>query len=253
MPENSSKNCKGSLTLNYCGEKKDYRKYFVIKGYSDKFLRLVSTRASGKIIGIKFIETHTHLMDHRLLYLLFAALAGLSGCASVKTFVDTPEEGGISETTYAFVPLSGGELDQASAVLYNEISRRIGEKLRQRGYTVDTENPQLLIAFNILTEEQRKEITRSNNPYGNYNHMWTNTYGGGWWPPMDRSRYKEIWIEKTGTLVIDVVAAAEKKLRWRGLGTGPVNDPEERFETTYKIVDKLFKRFPAATASSGAR
>ena len=191
-------------------------------------------------------------MYYRLFYLLFATLAALSGCASVKTFVETPEETGISGATYAFVPLSGGELDQASAILYNEISQRIGEKLRQRGYTVDTENPQLLIAFNILTEEQRKEVTRSDNPYGSYNHMWANTYGGGWWPPMDRSRYKEIRIEKTGTLVIDFVDASERKLLWRGLGTGPVNDPEERFETTYKIVDKLFKRFPTATASSGA-
>ena len=191
-------------------------------------------------------------MYYRLFYLLFATLAALSGCASVKTFVETPEETGISGSTYAFVPLSGGELDQASAILYHEISQRIGEKLRQRGYAVDTENPQLLIAFNILTEEQRKEVTRSNNPYGNYNHMWANTYAGGWWPPMDRSRYKEIRIEKTGTLVIDFVDASERKLLWRGLGTGPVNDPEERFETTYKIVDKLFKRFPTATASSGA-
>ena len=192
-------------------------------------------------------------MYYRLFYLLFATLAALSGCASVKTFVETPEETGISGATYAFVPLSGGEPDQASAILYNEISQRIGEKLRQRGYTVDTENPQLLIAFNILTEEQRKEVTRSNNPYGSYNHMWANTYAGGWWPPMDRSRYKEIRIEKTGTLVIDFVDASERKLLWRGLGTGPVNDPEERFETAYKIVDKLFKRFPAARASSGSR
>lgn len=192
-------------------------------------------------------------MYYRLLYLLFATLAALSGCASVKTFVETPEETGILGATYAFVPLSAGELDQASAILYNEIRQCIGEKLRQRGYTVDTENPQLLISFNILTEEQRREVTKSNNPYGSYNHMWANTYAGGWWPPMDRSLYKEIRIEKTGTLVVDVVAAAERELLWRGLGTGPVNDPEERFETTYKVVDKLFKQFPAATASSGAR
>ncbi len=192
-------------------------------------------------------------MYHRLTYVLLAALAGLSGCSSIKTFVETPEEASVSGTTYAFVPLSGGELDQASAILYDEISQRIGAKLRQRGYTVDTENPQLLIAFNILTEEQRREVTKSNNPYGSYNHMWANTYGGGWWPPMDRSRYKEIRIERTGTLVIDLVDASERKLRWRGLGTGPVNDPEERFETTYKIVDKLFRRFPAATAPSDSR
>ncbi len=190
------------------------------------------------------------LMYYHSLYLLFAVLTGLSGCASVKTFVEIPEKSGISGATYAFVPLSEKKLDQASAILYDEISQRIGEKLRQRGYTVDATNPQLLVAFNILTQEQRKEVAKSNNPYGSYNHMWANTYAGGWWPPMDRTRYKEIRIEKTGTLVVDFVATAERKLRWRGIGTGPVNDPEERFETSYKIVDKLFKRFPEATSPS---
>lgn len=192
-------------------------------------------------------------MYYRSLYLLFAVLVGLSGCASVKTFIETPGESGVSGGTYAFVPLSEGKLDQASAILYDEISRRIGEKLQQRGYAVDMENPQLLVAFNILTQEQRREVTKSNDPYGSYDHMWMNAYSGSWWPPMDRSRYKEIRIEKTGTLVIDFVAAAERKLLWRGIGTGPVNDPEERFETTYKIVDKLFRRFPEATASSEAQ
>ena len=190
-------------------------------------------------------------MYHHLLYLLLAASAGLSGCASIKTSVEISPESNLSGATYAFVPISN-ELDRASVILYDEIKRRIEGKLQQRGYTVNTQNPQLLVAFNILTEEQRKEVTKSSNPYGSYNHMWANTYGGGWWPPMDRSRYKEIRIEKTGTLVIDVVAAAERKLRWRGLGTGPVNDPEERFETSYKIVDKLFRRFPVATPLSGS-
>lgn len=192
-------------------------------------------------------------MHYRSLYLLFATLAGLSGCASVRTFIETPGESGIAGATYAFVPLSEGKLDQASAILYDEISQRIGEKLQQRGYAVDTENPQLLVAFNILTQEQRKEVTKSTDPYGSYDHMWMNAYSGGWWPPMDRSRYKEIRTEKTGTLVVDFVAAAQRKLLWRGIGTGPVNDPEERFETTYKMVDKLFKRFPKAGTHSDAQ
>lgn len=192
-------------------------------------------------------------MYYRSLYLLFAALAGLSACASVKTFVETPEKSGVSGATYAFVPLSEQKLDRASAILYDEISQRIGEKLRQRGYTLDTGNPQLLVAFNILTQEQRKEVTKSNNPYGSYNPMWANTYGGEWWPPVDQRRYKEIQVEKTGTLVVDFVAAVEKKLLWRGIGTGPVNDPEERFETSYRIVDKLFKRFPEAAPPSDAQ
>ena len=192
-------------------------------------------------------------MSQRILYFLLVTTLVLTGCSSIKTFVETPPDASIAGSTYAFVPLPEGELDQASAILYDEIRRRISADLRQSGYTVDTEAPQLLVAFNILTEEQRKEVTRSSDPYGSYDHLWMNAYSRGWWPPMDRSRYKEISIEKTGTLIVDVVDVSEKKLLWRGLGTGPVNDPDERFETTYKIVDKLFRRFPTATALSDSR
>ncbi len=185
-----------------------------------------------------------------VLCLLLAVGIGLGGCSPIKTFVETSPDASISGSTYAFMSLPEGELDQASAILRDEIRQRIELELQPRGYSIDPEDPQLLVAFSILTEEQYKEVTKSNNSYGSYNHMWANTYSGGWWPPMDRSRYKEIRIEKTGTLVVDFVAAAERKLLWRGMGTGPVNDPEERFETTYKIVNKLFKRFPAVTASN---
>jgi hypothetical protein len=176
-------------------------------------------------------------------------MAALSACSPVKTFVETPAASGISGNKYAFVPLSDEGVDQASAILYDEISQRISEALRQRGYTPDASNPQLLVAFNILTNEQQKEVTRSADPYGGYNHMWANTYAGGWWPPMNNARYKEIRIEKTGVLIVDFVSASEKELVWRGVGSGPVNDPEERFETSYKIVNKLFKKFPAAVTN----
>ncbi|MGB3851555.1 MAG: DUF4136 domain-containing protein [Tunicatimonas sp.] len=189
-------------------------------------------------------------MYHRLSYVLMVVTVLLCACSPVKTFVETSAASGMSGHTYAFVPLSDEGVDQASAILHDEISQRIHKALQQRGYTPDTNNPQLLVAFNILTNEQRKEVTKSADSYGGYNHMWANTYGGGWWPPMNNARYKEIRVEKTGILIVDFVSASERELVWRGVGSGPVNDPEERFETSYKIIKKLSRKFPTATSSS---
>ena len=189
-------------------------------------------------------------MNYHVLYLLMIATVGLGGCSSIKTHVERPEQSAPPGNTYAFLPIKRDSLDQASAVLYDEIRQRIAHEMQQRRYTVDAEDPQLLIAFTILTDEQRKEVTRSSDPYGSYDHMWMNAYSGGWWPPMTQPRYKEVRIEKTGILVVDAVAAPEKELLWRGVGTGPVNDPEERFETSYRIIARLFRKFPKASTPS---
>ena len=186
-------------------------------------------------------------MHRQLIYTLLLIMGWGSGCSSIKVYTENPEPN-ISGSTYAFVPIQEGVLDQASTILYDEIRQRIAQEMQEHQYTIDTEAPDMLIAFNVLTEEQRKEVTKSSNPYGSYGTMWPSIYPNGWWPQMDRYRYKEIRIEKTGTLVVDLVSSQERKLLWRGIGIGPVNDPEERFETAYKTVDKLFKQFPKSSS-----
>lgn len=169
----------------------------------------------------------------------------LSACSSVRVFSEKEAEIDLSAyKTYAFADVPLEQLDQPTAILYEEIRKRIARELNQRGYKPDAENPDMLVAFNILTEEERKETTKSVNPYGPYGMrgMWPYYYP--WGRPQDY-RYKEIRIEKKGTMVVDLLSSEEKQPVWRGIGIGPVNDPEERFETAYKIVQKLFRKFPA--------
>lgn len=168
-----------------------------------------------------------------------------SACSSIKVFSENEHKATLSDyQTYAFVRVPLDQVDQATAVLYEEVRKRIAAELNERGYKPDTENPDLYVTFNILTEEQRKEVTKSTNPYSPYGMagMWPMPY-----PARGRYadyRYKEIQIRKTGTMVIDLISSELKEPVWRGIGMGPTNDPEERFETAYKIVKKLFRKFP---------
>lgn len=181
-----------------------------------------------------------------IVYILL--FVSMSACSSIRVFSEKEVEADLSAyKTYAFVNVPLEQLDQPTAILYEEVRKRIARELNQRGYQPDPDNPDLFVAFNILTEEQRREITKSTNPYDPYGisgmrGMWPYYYP--WGRPQDY-RYKEIRIEKTGTMVVDVLSSEKKEPVWRGIGTGPVNDPEERFETAYKIVEKLFKQFPA--------
>lgn len=167
-------------------------------------------------------------------------------CSSVKIIAEKEEgfEPG-SYGTYAFAPVDLQQVDQATAILYQEISKSIAYQMKQKGYVLSTEDPDLLVAFNILTEEARKESWKSvnNDPYYPYGMrgMWAynSLYG-----PNFNQRYKEVKFEKTGTFVVDLLSTEQEELVWRGIGIGPVNHPEERFDTAYESVQKMFKKFP---------
>ncbi len=164
-------------------------------------------------------------------------------CSSIKIMADKEasfENGKYS--TYAFAPVDLKQVDQATAILYQELSKRIAYEMKQKGYVLQDEKPDLLIAFNILTEEARKESWKSanNDPYS-MRGMWAyNSFGY----PNYNTRYKEVKFEKTGTFVVDLLSTEQQELVWRGIGIGPVNDPEERFNTAYESVEKMFKKFP---------
>ncbi|MFP4096009.1 MAG: DUF4136 domain-containing protein [Cyclobacteriaceae bacterium] len=170
----------------------------------------------------------------------------LSACSSVKIIAEQEESFDQSTyRTYAFAPVDMKQLDPATAVLYEEISKTIAREMKEKGYTVDTEAPDLLVAFNILTEESRKEVWRNNNNMDPWmsRGMWP--YSPWGWGPNFNDRYKEIKLERTGTFVVDLLSTEQKDLVWRGIGIGPVNDPEERFDTAYRSVQKMFKKLPA--------
>lgn len=171
----------------------------------------------------------------------------LPACSPVKIIAERDTNfNPVAYQSYAFAQVDLEGVDQATAILYEEISKRIAYEMHQKGYELDTENPDLLVAFNILSEEQRKEVWRdANNDFFNPwmgRGMWG--YYGPWGPNMN-TRYKEVKYERTGTFVIDLLSTEQEELVWRGIGVGPVNNPEERFNTAYQSVEKMFRDFPA--------
>ncbi len=170
-----------------------------------------------------------------------------TGCSPVKIIAEREENFNAgSYQSYAFAPVDLDGVDQATAILYEEISKRIVYEMKQKGYQLQPDDPDLLVAFNILSEEQRKEVWRNNN-----NDMYNPWMGRGmWgyygpWSPNVNNRYKEVKYERTGTFVVDLLSTRQQELVWRGIGIGPVNNPEERFNTAYQSVEKMFKELPA--------
>jgi len=174
----------------------------------------------------------------------------ISACSPVKIIAEREAVfQGNTYQSYAFAPVDLQDVDQATAILYEEISKRIAYEMQQKGYVLNAEDPDLLVAFNILSEEQRKEVWRNdnNNMYNPWmgRGMWG--YNNPWGPGMN-TRYKEIKYERTGTFVVNLLSTQQRELVWRGIGIGPVNNPEERFNTAYQSVEKMFKELPAKSS-----
>jgi hypothetical protein len=192
--------------------------------------------------AMKSMRKHIIFFTGMLTFLLVTL-----GCSPVKIIAEREENFQPSAyQSYAFAQVDLEGVDQATAILYEEISKRIAYEMHQKGYKLNPNDPDLLVAFNILSEEQRKEVWRNanNNIYNPWmgRGMWG--YYGPWSPAMD-TRYKEVKYEKTGTFVVDLLSVEQQELVWRGIGIGPVNNPEERFNTAYLSVEKMFRDFPA--------
>ncbi len=132
-----------------------------------------------------------------------------------------------------------GDVRLDSPLIHERLRSSIEGNLMDRGYR-KSESPDFFIGYH-LSMEQKMDIQTINTHYG---------YGGygrhGSWGtvgyPETRVRQYEV-----GTLVIDVAAAAEKKLVWRGWGTDRLQKnpkPEGANERVRAVVDQILDQFP---------
>lgn len=127
----------------------------------------------------------------------------------------------------------------------------------KRGYTVDKEEPDLLVRYTVMVEEQERQV-RTVSPYWGWGRFgwgypgwgwyrwgypawgWRPWYYGGWggWGGYTQ-RYK------AGIVGIDLIDRRTKKLVWRGWSEGILpRDPETAMEELPLIVHQIFEKFP---------
>lgn len=115
------------------------------------------------------------------------------------------------------------------------VREAVDETLGSKGYSLtDREEADFLVVTHAGIKERMR--VQDYGRYGWYDPWW-GPYGGR----IEVSYYEE------GTLVIDIVDAKDKKLVWRGMGTGIVNKhakPEKMQEEINEDVKKILAPFP---------
>ena len=135
-------------------------------------------------------------------------------------------------STYDWLPIpKEANINNLDAV---RIKKEANAELQAKGLILTAENPEFLIAADIVTKEKQR-ITKWGYPY--YDSY--RTYDGSW--TLDYYQYEE------GTFILDFLEPVSKKLIWRGaakVALDYANTPEKRDKLIKEAIQKILQNYP---------
>ncbi|WMJ73509.1 DUF4136 domain-containing protein [Cytophagaceae bacterium ABcell3] len=214
-------------------------------------------------------------MKLRLYLSVLAMLVVVASCRRASYF-DEKVEGHDYEqyNTYAWVPTeedddeNGNNLRINSEIHIENIKSAVNTQMRERGFELDTENPDILLRVDTETETRREMITTGpafgwggmwgpgfygwGHPYrgwGAWGHPWGawggwggwgHPYGGwgGWGHGVRQVHYQY------ATIVVDMFDRRNNQHIWRGGIEKRVNNPQRFQERIPRHVCIMFEDFP---------
>lgn len=185
----------------------------------------------------------------------FFILFILASCSSLKVYTDYDKTFDFKEfETFSFYPWDYKHGYQINDYDKNTILNAIKSEMVNKGYQHMKEGGDMIISI-FITVDHKTSYEAYTNHYGG----WAG-YGGGWGyyglgygygygPGYSTTTVTERQYT-TGTLIIDVFSAFDKKLVWQGIGSREViQDLDKRDKELPKNVGSILAKFPAANKS----
>jgi hypothetical protein len=163
-------------------------------------------------------------------FVVLAVLVAIAGCSSitVSTNFDSDADFNGFESYTWMKETETGEGYDYSGLLDERIKGAIDEQLVAKGLRKAATNPDLYVVYHAGKKE-RLEV----EDWGY----------GGWWGVGGGEAYSY----EQGTLIVDLIDTATKKLVWRGTAQKALSDSPsagEREAAIDEAVQKMFKKFP---------
>ncbi|MFA0961157.1 DUF4136 domain-containing protein [Roseivirga sp. BDSF3-8] len=183
----------------------------------------------------------------------FAFLYTAAACApQVRTF--KPNNKDLSQyQTFAYLPNSSNIAENRSydnEEVNQTVIQTINTNMMEQGYTLDRDNPDLLVLISVKTDTETG-VTRE--PYAAYPY----TAGATTVNPYYRTYYyrgygaynnvigynTDTYQYQEGTLVIDIVERESKKTVWKGITSDDIyrNNTSEGIA---RLVEEVFSEYP---------
>lgn len=177
-------------------------------------------------------------------WLALVAATLVAGCASTPNTVahSDPNTDFTRFRTFGFFEPLSTDSKQYQSLLSNFLKVAMAQELDKRGMAFDAD-PDVLVNFYVNTQEKirSRSVPTAGAYYGYRDPFYDPWVGyGGWETQIDQ--YTE------GTLNIDVVDAATRKLVWEGSISGRVRDEHVRNleQTIDQAVAEIMANYPVA-------
>ena len=179
---------------------------------------------------------------------VLASLALLASCASGPTIrANTDPSADFNRyKTYGFFDEVTHKPPQYQSFGMQYLKSSISGQMERRGFK-RSDDPELLVNINVATKDKVSVSQTPASPSMYYGYR-----GGmyGWGMGMGTATETNVQNYTEGTLNIDVVDRAEKKLLWEGVAVGRIrekalNNPQPAIEA---VVAQVFEKFPKQAA-----
>ena len=183
--------------------------------------------------------------------LILLVAATMSACSSGgKLTADYDHDAQFSTyKTWNFIEDAGPDHSGYESLFSQYMVTAITKEMNQRGY-VQSDNPDLLVNFNVYVQEKTK-VRQTSSPYdsyygyrGGYYDPWGG-YGMGMGTQTTVSQYDE------GTFNIDLIDARQKRLVWEAVGVGKITDKLKANleQAVIEGVPEFFELYPFTAGS----
>lgn len=166
-------------------------------------------------------------MAIRYLVIAFVTFS-LASCSSMRVNTDYDPGYDFSKLTmYYWIP--NPDVSERNKLFDKHFRKIMGDKLKEKGFTPDENNPDFLIAY--FGDVQRRIDVQ------NWGYRYPGWYGG-----------VEVYQYDEGTIVVDFVDAKTNDLIYRGTVKAEVNrgnmNTAKRQKRITEAVEKILKNFP---------
>ncbi len=166
----------------------------------------------------------------RFFSFLIVVLFALGACTSVKTSFDQTADLSQYSTFYCMEcedEYAKGFEDYDNESVRRQVREAIIQNLQDKGMIYNASDADLLVDYKIIIEEQTAFVAEPDTEY-NY------------WETYDSPQIKF----NRGTLIINIIDAAENQVIWQGIGSKVLDDaPEDAKEDILNKVKKILKKF----------
>jgi hypothetical protein len=197
------------------------------------------------------------------------AVLALSGC-NMYTKTYSNHDRSVDFTKYKTYAWLNSQKSQVPTPYYNDVIENnaksyIDHHVEDRGLTVDTLNPDVLIEL-VLKSEKKKEEVQVSNPYNYstytyYNHPYNHNYndnlyfGNQYYNFYPNYNYTMHYSYNPGyrskirkytqsTITINVIDRASNKLVWTGSAENDIYNTEYLKEKIHPAVVNILKQYP---------